>query len=146
MKRMWAIVFIVAGGAVLIYGIGIIRDARACANWPRADGCVITAEVEVVSREQDMRTYAPSVTYTFSVGGREFKGTRLTIVPRNTIGEHTVKAMLAPYPVSSAVAVFHDPKDPSNCVLSTATNGSEWAFAIGGVLLLGVGLLFVPRG
>ena len=141
MKRMWSIVFIVSGVAVLIYGIGIVRDARACANWPRVEGRIVSAEAEVVSREKNKTTYAPSVAYTFSVGGREFKGSRVTLVPRNTISLPTVQALLAQYPVGAPVPVFHDPRDPANCVLSIATNGTEWAYAIGGALFIGVGLM-----
>ncbi|MEO5960092.1 MAG: DUF3592 domain-containing protein [Opitutaceae bacterium] len=138
---MWSIVFIAAGVALLIYGIGIVRDARACANWPRVEGRIVSAEPEIVSREKNKTTYAPSVAYTFSVGGREFKGSRVTLVPRNTISLPAVQAMLAPYPVGGTVTVFHDPREPANCVLSTATNGTEWAYAIGGALFIGVGLL-----
>ncbi len=137
---MWAAVFILAGVAVLIYGIGIVRDARACVNWPRAEGRVVTGTVETVGREKNKATYAPSVTYTFSVNGREFKGSRVTLVPRNSISLQSVQATLANYPIGRTVSVFHNPRDPANCVLSTSTNGGEWAYAIGGVLFIGVGL------
>ncbi len=146
MKRRWAIIFFGAGAAVLIYGIGIIRDARAWMDWPKAEGRVVSAEAAVVAREKDKTTYAPSVTYTFSVGGREFKGTRITLVPRNTTSLSSVQAMLSRYPVGGTVTVFHDANDPANCVLSTATNCTEWSYAVGGVLLMGAGLLFLKRG
>ncbi len=142
---IWAFVFFAAGAATLIYGIGIIRDARACASWPQAEGRVVSAAAEVVAREKNQTTYAPSVTYTFSVAGREFKGTRVTLVPRNSPSAQVVQSVLTRYPIGGKVVVFHDPTDPSKCVLSTATNGSEWAYAIGGALLAGAGLLFLKR-
>ncbi len=145
MNRMWAAVFILAGAAVLIYGIGLVRDARACATWPSAEGRIVSAEAETVARDKSKRTYAPSVTYTFSVEGRQFNGSRVTLVPRNSINLASVQATLANYPVGGTVSVFYDPRDPANCVLSTATNGNEWAYAIGGVLLMGTGLFFLKR-
>ncbi len=140
MKRMWAFVFIASGLAALIYGINLVRDARACGTWPQAEGRVVSAEVVKVGREKDKTTYAPDVSYTFSVAGREFRGSRVTLVPRNSISRQSMQSMIASYPVGGAVRVFYDPRDPANCVLSTATNGTEWAYAISGALLLGVGI------
>jgi hypothetical protein len=87
----------------------------------------------------------PSVSYTFSVAGQEFRGSRVTLVPRNSISLQAVQSVLARYPVGGTVRVYYDPRDPANCVLSTATNGSEWAYAIGGALMMGAGLLFLKQ-
>lgn len=145
MNRVWAVGFFVAGAAVLCYGIRLVREARACARWPRVEGRIVSAEATVIAREKDQRTYAPSVTYTYVVGGKRFEGNRLTLVPRNTISLGRARDMLAPFPVGATVGVFHDPKDPSRSVLVTTTTGAEWAYPIGGLLLMGAAFFFLKR-
>lgn len=140
MNRMWALVFFAAGVALLIYGIGLIRDARACEHWPQVSGKIISTEAQVVAKEKNKTTYAPSVTYRYEVAGKSYESSRVTLVPRNTKNRSSVEAMLAPYRVGDTAPVFHDPKDPANAILDTTLAGTEWAYAIGGVLLLGVGL------
>jgi len=140
---MWALVFLAAGVAVLIYGIGIIREARACARWPQVIGTVIRAEAQVVGREKNRTTYAPNITYRYVVDGKSYESSRHTLVPRNTTSTQQLQAVLASFPVGGTVAVFYDPADPARCVLDTTVAGTEWAYAFGGVLLLGVGLLFL---
>ncbi len=139
---MWALVFFLAGVALLIYGIGLVRDARACAGWPTVQGRVLSSEAQMVSRQKDKSTYAPNVSYRYEVDGKEYQSSRLTIVPRNYRGQQWVTEILASYPVGGVVVVHYDPKEPANCMLDTSTTGSEWAYPIGGVLMIGVGFLF----
>jgi hypothetical protein len=141
MSRLWAFVFVGAGAAVLGYGIRLIRDARACANWPQVDGRILRAEISVVGRERNRITYAPNVTYTYSVAGKPYESSRLTLVPRNSISRQAVEGTLARFPVGQNVRVFHDPADPANSVLLTTTTGAEWAYPLGGLVLIGVGVL-----
>ena len=140
---MWALIFFLSGVALLFYGVGLVRDARACARWPTVQGRVLSAEAQVVNRQKDKSTYAPNVSYRYEVDGKEYESSRLTIVPRNYSSRQWVNEILASYPVGGTVRVFYDPKDPGNCLLVTATTGSEWAYPIGGVLMIGVGFLFL---
>jgi len=142
---MWPFVFVAAGIAVLIYGIGLVRDARNSGRWPSVDGRISGAEPLVVGREKSQRTYAPNVTYSYVVGGKSYESSRLTLVPRNYSTLSGVQAVLAQYPVGGTVKVFHDPSDPSNCVLVNTSTGTEWAYPIAGVIFLGVGLFMFKR-
>jgi hypothetical protein len=137
---MWPYVFIVSGIAVLIYGIGLVIDARNCAKWPTAKGEITKSEPEVVGREKDRRTYAANIAYTYAVNGTRYDGVRITLVPRNYTQLSGVQSALAQFPVGGAVNVFHDPKDPSNSVLLTTSTGTEWAYPIAGVVFLILGL------
>lgn len=125
---------------MLIYGIGLVRDARNCVSWPAVEGRVESAEPQVVAREKDRRTYAPAVVFTYVVNGTSYKGSRVTLVPRNYTLLSSVQAVLAQYPAGGTVKVFHDPKDPSNSVLVNSPVGTEWAYPIGGVLFVAVGV------
>ncbi len=142
---MGALIFLAAGAAVLIYGIGLIRDVRTCTQWPQVPGKIISADVQVVAKEKNRTSYAPNITYRYIVGGKSYESSRITLVPRNTTSLSAVQAMLTPYPIGGVTTVFHDPADPGNAVLDTTQAGTEWAYAIGGILLIGVGL-FSFRG
>ena len=145
MKRMWPFIFIAVGIALLIYGIGLVRDARACGSWPSVDGRIVTSEPQVVSRQKDQRTYAPNVSYAYTVAGQNYEGSRLTMVPRNYNQLSAVQAVLAQYPAGGAVKVFHDPQDPANCVLVNRAVGTEWAYPLAGMIFVVVGVLMFRR-
>jgi len=142
-NRMWALIFFLAGAALVFYGVGLVRDARACANWPTVQGRVLSAEAQVVSRQKDKSTYAPNVSYRYEVDSKDYESSRLTIVPRNYSSRQSVNEILTGYPVGGTVLVHYDPKNPANCMLDTSTTGSEWAYPIGGALMIGVGFLFL---
>jgi hypothetical protein len=142
----WALVFFASGAALLFYGLRLVRDARSCARWPRAEGRILTSAVSVVSRQKDKRWYAPSVSYFYTVAGQRHQGARLTLVPRNYTLQSQANAAISRYPAGSPVHVFHDPRDPTSCVLEARTTGTEWAYPLGGLLLMAAGLLFLLPG
>lgn len=53
---------------------------------------------------------------------------------------------IARYAVGSTVHVFRHPRDPRNCVLEARPIGTEWAYPLGGVLLIATGVLFLLPG
>lgn len=143
---MWAIIFFVAGAATLIYGIGLVRDARQCAHWLTAEGRIVTAEAAVVGRDKNRRTYAPDIVYSYAVEGKTYEGRRVTLVPRNYPTQSGVNAVLAQYAVGSTPRVYYDPRDPANAVLVNQPTGTEWAYPLGGILFLVVGCCFLKNG
>ena len=60
-------------------------------------------------------TTNPRVEYEFSVGGRTWRGDRISI-GEDTGGANT-EATLRRYPVGATVSVYYDPGNPANCVL-----------------------------
>jgi hypothetical protein len=119
----------------------LVRDSRTCATWPHVEGRVVSSTLAVVGREKNKTTYAPNVAYTYAVGGKQYESSRLTLTPQNSISRQSIESILARYPAGGTIRVFHDPKDPANCVLSTNPTGVEWAYPLGGVILVGVGLM-----
>ena len=145
MKRMWPLLFALTGAALLIYGLPLVRDARGIGSWPSVDGVIKSSEPEVVGREKDRRTYAPSVSYHYVVQGKEYEGHRVTLVPRNYPQLYAVQNALAPFPVGATVKVFHHPSDPANSVLVPKRTGTEWAYPIAGALFFGLGVTWFIR-
>jgi hypothetical protein len=143
---MWSLIFCVVGVALLIYGIGLVRDARNCARWPSVEGRITSAEPQVVGREKDRRTYAPNVTYAYVVDGKSYEGNRVTLVPRNYSLLSGVQAALAPYSPGATARVFHHPTDHDNSVLIAQPTGMEWAYPLAGAIFLVIGAVWFVRG
>lgn len=146
MNRGWALVFAASGGLLLVYGVGLVREARTARTWSHTTGRIIRAEAEVIGREKNKTTYAPAVGYVYEVAGQRHEGSRLTFVPQNTISPAQVRAWLAPYPTGGEVRVYYDPRNPASSVLVPTTNGTEWAYAVGGGALLALGVWMLTRG
>ncbi len=76
---------------------------------------------------------AASVAYEFQVGDRTFTGERISIGfgPADNVGE-----VLKRYPVGREVPVFHDPQDPTSCVLERQPPVSLGCLWAGGLLAM----------
>ena len=87
-------------------------------RWSMAAGRVVRSTTQ--ARRQGIGDGATTVTvprveYEFSVGGRTWRGERISI-GEDTGGANT-EATLARYPVGTVVSVYYDPATPANCVL-----------------------------
>jgi hypothetical protein len=118
-----------------------VFEERRAAKWAQAPGRIVKSGIG--SRDHRFAGEAatvrniPVVAYTFSVGGREYRGDRIVL---GEVGAGEIDAMLAKYPAGKEVTVFYDPADPNNCVLehgipSYVFSGCLWltAIAIAGI-------------
>src|SRR5438876_774863 len=99
--------FILAGLAIAIYGLIVIRQASRSTNWPRVDGQITTSEISC--RDGN---YAPTIVYTYSVAGELHHGTEIGFGNRvsSSDGRHA-STYCGKYPVGAIVSVYFDPED-----------------------------------
>jgi len=88
---------------------------------------------------EDQR-YMPEITFEFIYDGILYRGDRVGLVPADSRGTAGVNAVLQRYPVNQPVQVFVNPENPSRSVLDIAASSNQWAYTVGGLCLLGVGL------
>jgi hypothetical protein len=110
-----ALPMVVMVGAMILNAVLKVRRAS---SWAQAPGRVIRSHM-AVRRPPEGNEIAtvvniPAVTYSFSVGGVTYQGTRVSL--GNISGTYAQEA-LARYPAGASVTVFYDPADPSDCVL-----------------------------
>jgi len=145
---MSAWMFLLGGLVVLIYGIRIVRESREMATWPTVPGRIVSAEARQTvraARSEDQR-YMPEITFEFAYEGTTFRGDRHALVPTDSRGMAGVNAVLQQYPVGQHVQVHVNPKEPARSVLNVSPDANQWAYAIGGLCLIGVGVyLFVVK-
>ena len=142
------IVFFVVGAALAIYGVDLVREARAAAAWPTAPGRITAATTERLERNKtaDLSSHAAVVHYEFTVAGRTYEGSRLRFTPVNFSTLPQAESFLSAYPVGASVPVHYDPADPRRSVLDAQPTGREWLYVLGGVVFCGVGLVSFFRG
>jgi hypothetical protein len=93
--------------------------ARRASVWPQTQGRVVKSEVAAThhqfAEEATEIKNEPAIAYEFSVAGKKFRGTRISIGEDS--GGANTEATLAHYPVGAVVMVYYDPQNPENCVL-----------------------------
>ena len=111
-------------GAPMVVMIGLavlvkMLEVRRASAWSMAAGRVVRSDTQArrhgFSGEATTVTTVPLVEYEFSVGGRTWRGDRISIGEDS--GGANTEATLGRYPVGTVVSVYYDPGNPANCVL-----------------------------
>ena len=94
-------------------------EVRRASTWSLAAGRIVRSDTDVrhhrFAGEATTVTTVPLVEYEFSVGGRAWRGSRISI--GDDAGGANTEATLRRYPVGAAVSVHYDPANPKDCVL-----------------------------
>lgn len=145
---------LLVGGVFSLFGlpmIGLALNAfgkdRDIASWPKAKGKVQSSSVEsYTGTEKDRYGYyqpyeafAPRVSYTYVVDGKELLGSAVARVVETTTSRAHVEACVARYPAEKEVEVYYDPDDPATAYL-------EVRRSMGAIILLCFGLLLTAIG
>jgi hypothetical protein len=138
------ILVVMLGGAwlALSYSLGSRSLAVDSKTWPVAVGVVVTAEVSVRSSRGGDH-FEPRVTYSYIVAGASYTGSVVRSGGFDYGNRLSAEAMLAEYPVGSAVDVLYDPDDARRTVLESGGGGNWWLFAVAGVAAGGTGLILL---
>lgn len=116
------------GGAILVLPTLTYLSAQ---NWPSTDCTITSAEIES-HRGDGSTTYEAKFTYAYSVGDRQYTGSRDRI-QKWSGNRSTARARLNELPVGTRTTCWYDPIDPSKSLL-------DRSFSIGFAL---IGVLFV---
>ncbi|CAN7387572.1 DUF3592 domain-containing protein [Bosea sp. LjRoot90] len=110
-----ALPIVVMVAALVINAMLKVRRAK---GWVQAQGRITQSKMTVrrppAGNEIGTVVNVPAVAYSFSVGGQDYRGTRVSL--GDISGKYAEEA-LTRYPVGKAVMVFYDPADPDDCVL-----------------------------
>ncbi|NPV87117.1 MAG: DUF3592 domain-containing protein [Anaerolineae bacterium] len=141
---IFAIIFGILGVVFIIVAQSAKKKAAAAAAWPTVTGRVVSVEVREHRHydSEDHRTeysYEPIVEYTYTVGGRQYNGSKISF-GANRFDRNTAQRKAAAYPQGASVTVFYDPSDPAKAVLEPQAAGSK-VFLIIGIVFAAIGLL-----
>jgi hypothetical protein len=151
---------IIAGIGILFAGLGLgmllaarrqRTQAMATEAWPTVGGTITASRLDRQSRTQTRQgrrtthtTYTPVVDYTFDVGGKLLRGSK--IFPGSTMSFDlgTAQDIVNRYQAGAPVTVHYNPADPTQAVLETSSRSANILMILGGVFLgIGVVMLLV---
>jgi hypothetical protein len=149
-------------GAVLLLlgvaGYGGVKwaEARAdaTARWPSVPGQIVTSEVSTaLVKTGPVRRVSPvaKIRYAYTVRGQRYECDGLRVIPMlHSRPEGTPEELVARYPAGKNVAVYYDPADPRDALL-TPVPAEDARSLIRSLTFLGacvgfVGLLLVVIG
>jgi hypothetical protein len=149
-----AIFLLLAGAALVIFGVVFVRDATASANWPTTTGRVqnvrVTWDNVGSSGPPVVREYYYAVTYAYTVEGERYTGTRYSLGGGSNAAGRTFDtedeartAAAAAYRVGQDLAVSYDPAMPAEAVLQTGVQAGTYVpLVLGAFFLLCGGMFF----
>ncbi len=129
-------VFFLIGAGLSWWGWTIVRNARASADWPTAQGQITASEIEHSTDSDGDDVYTPHVSYTYQANGLSYENFTIKFGETSYGDESTALEVLSRYPVGQAVTVHYDPADPDRAVLEAGVSGGSY-------IVISIGLIFV---
>lgn len=137
--------------ALILVAVAVkLWEIREASRWPETSGKVLASRVRSRKNEPSDPGYnfgdtevtnEPFVEYEYTVGGRKYRCSRITIGEK--IAGTELEEVLGRYPVGKAVTVFYDPARPERALLERTLPmgmmaqglGCLMAFFVGGPLI-----------
>ena len=113
-------------------GIGIWRFRRKASKglkWPSTEGKIIASSVETTSVDQETRDErsSVSVSYSYAVDGKSYKGSRIGWGKKAVMLTPAAQTLSMRYPVGATVPVFYDPRKPGSSLLEPRARSNSVA-------------------
>lgn len=121
-KNAFIFVFITVIFSVAVYFINEqVNKAKETLNWSSVPGIVtyskIGMEYSTDSDGKRTKMYYPSIKYTYSVNGVDYKGDKYEISKSTTSSQSSVSEITREFTVNKKVNVYYDPIDESIAIL-----------------------------
>jgi len=149
-----ALLFLVVGIGVGIFGWLQLGKARASLSWPTADGVIMQSDVRRERRwvktgkhRREKITYKADVDYIYTVNGQEYSADRISYGGTHSSSSRvTADQITSQYPRGKKVTVSYDPQDPGEAVLEPGVSIGVYGTLAAGVLIALVGVAAVIMG
>ena len=134
------ICFVVLGVGVTIYGFQVISAARRAETWPSTNGLIEESNIIEHEFSDNVLSYCPSVTYSYSVNGKLLCGTSIAFGLKNSYSNWAfANRYVQLYPIGKKVCVFYDAMSPTRSVLENDISTRRY-------IPLAIGLVFILAG
>lgn len=148
------LIFTGLGALLVVVGLIVFLIRRRSAAkqasslaWPSCQGQVTRAVVQSSRDKDDHVTYSAAIAYAYAVNGQSLSGDRVAWGGRSSSSNaREAEAMVARYPVGSAVQVYYNPERPGEAVLEPAAKGGLRTLMIVAVSFVVVGVIFIAIG
>lgn len=148
-SRIFPLIFIVAGGSILFFGIFNIIKANNSEHWPRAEGMILSSSVEGKrSTSSSTSTYHAYIRYKFNVKNVVFNGTKISYGDYGSSDSSHATKIVSKYPKNKNITVYYNDNNPEECVLEPGLKGQAFLLPGIGLILVIIGSLmaiFIPK-
>ena len=152
--RVFGLVFVVAGGAMLTAGLLRFKLALDSRTWPVAAGAIVYAEehshttqVEAGGGETSrVTTHGAPLAYRYEVEGRTYLSNIRCFGALAGASRDWALSILERYPAGRAVPVYYNPADPDSAVLETGVSSEAFWLPGAGLAFLLFGIAAVILG
>jgi hypothetical protein len=138
-----ALLFLGIGSLLLPKAIRNLRLSAAAAQWPTADGTIISADiVKRVSKSDDAPDYfVPQIRYAYKANGIRRQGDviRIGLGDMGYPKEKRAREHIALYPIGAIIPVRYDPQNPEYAVLESGQIGVTRKI-LAGSIFVGIGM------
>ncbi len=131
-------VFLLAGVGLSCWGLVVLVNARASANWTAVSGVIVSSGLEHDVDAEMGESWEPKVTYEYPAGGRQQVGTTLKFGDNSYDDQQEAQEILDRYPVGQGVQVYYDPDAPGRSVLEPGASARSYF-----VLVTGLGFILL---
>lgn len=134
-----------AGIFLMAWGGNELKKAYESRSWPGTPGTITSAYIQTShhrsSEGRSSTSYAPKVSYRYTVEGKTHMCDRIAFGGASGGMESWAKAVVDEYPSGKQVTVHYNPQDPSVAVLKTGFSWGALLLVLAGVVFFGVGVL-----
>jgi hypothetical protein len=143
--RVFGLVFVVAGGAMLTAGLVRFRNAIESRTWPVTSGSIVyaeehsnTSDVENSDGERtSVTTYGAPLAYRYEVNGKTYFSNIRCFGALAGASQDWAQSILLRYPSGARVPVSYHPADPNTAVLEPGSSSEAfWLPGAGAAFLL----------
>lgn len=148
LKKIFVILFLIAGFIISGFGILDIHTAMQCKRWTPVKGRIMGStivEMPGASKMQNSEIYVPDIAYEYSYENKTYFNQAIAYLPdalitlQNTYysgSEDEILDLVKKYPINSEVDVFVNPDNPELAVLDTSLKLPLFTTLILGVLFI----------
>lgn len=141
-SRLFPLPFIIAGAMALYIGCRHLQQAHASTTWPTTQGVIQQSSVEYHRSSKGGGTYHAEIMYDFAVNAIPCSGHRIAFGDYDSSNPSHARTLANRYPKDKTVTVYHNPEDPTVCVLEPGVKGQAWFLPGFGLVFLAAGMLF----
>lgn len=146
--RVFPLVFIVVGIAVLYIGLNRFEQAKQSSSWPTVEGVITRSEVDTQRDSEGGMTYHADISYKYSIDEAVFSSTQIAFGSYGASDRSHAADIVGSYPVGKKVTVYHKVNEPTIAVLESGVTASTYFLPTFGAVFLLVGLvlaLLLPK-
>jgi hypothetical protein len=140
--------FIVAGAALLFFGLRNVNRANASRHWPTAEAVIRESRLASQSGGKGGTTYTARIRYEFTVADVVHSGERVGFGDLGSSDSEKYRQIVNRYPVGSKVRATYMPEAPSVAVLEPGIQAQTRFMPGFGFVFFAAGLtmvVFIPH-